>query len=138
MVNEKREQEFITGLQIVIHADEVLDAGKQFDIENERACITRRSRCTDQTVGRYFKYIDRKPSVRAAKRCMVPRIQLKAIRVGGVGLHAGENLAQIDPATGAIMTGTLLDELQRRGLTRGIVAASGAAGAGSALLLEIV
>ena len=41
-------------------------------------------------------------------------------------------------ATGAIMTGTLLDELQRRGLKRGIVAASGAAGAGSALLLEMV
>lgn len=41
-------------------------------------------------------------------------------------------------ATGAIMTGTLLDELQRRGLRRGIVAASGAAGAGSALLLELL
>jgi len=41
-------------------------------------------------------------------------------------------------ATGAIMAGTLLDELQRRGLKRGIVAASGAAGAGSALLLEMV
>ena len=41
-------------------------------------------------------------------------------------------------ATGAIMAGTLLDELQRRGLRRGIVAASGAAGAGSALLLELV
>jgi acetyl-CoA C-acetyltransferase len=41
-------------------------------------------------------------------------------------------------ATGAIMTGTLLDELQRRGLKRGIVAASGAAGAGSALLIELL
>ena len=40
-------------------------------------------------------------------------------------------------ATGAIMAGTLLDELQRRGKRRGIVAASGAAGAGSALLLEL-
>lgn len=39
-------------------------------------------------------------------------------------------------ATGAIMTGVLLDELERRDLRRGIVAASGAAGAGSALLLE--
>ena len=39
-------------------------------------------------------------------------------------------------ATGAIMTGTLLDELERRGQRRGIVAASGAAGAGSALLIE--
>ncbi len=39
-------------------------------------------------------------------------------------------------ATGAIMLGTLLDELERRDLQRGLVAASGAAGAGSALLLE--
>lgn len=39
-------------------------------------------------------------------------------------------------ATGAIMTGVLLDELERRGLSRGVVAASGAAGAGSALLIE--
>jgi len=39
-------------------------------------------------------------------------------------------------ATGAIMAGVLLDELERCGLVRGIVAASGAAGAGSALLLE--
>ncbi len=39
-------------------------------------------------------------------------------------------------ATGAIMTGTLLDELERRNLTTGIVAASGAAGAGTALMIE--
>ena len=39
-------------------------------------------------------------------------------------------------ATGAMMTGTLLDELERRGLARGVVAASGAAGSGSALLIE--
>lgn len=39
-------------------------------------------------------------------------------------------------ATGAIMTGTLLDELERRDLTTGVVAASGAAGSGSALLIE--
>lgn len=39
-------------------------------------------------------------------------------------------------ATGTIMLGTLLDELERRDLHRGIVAASGAAGAGSALLIE--
>ena len=39
-------------------------------------------------------------------------------------------------ATGAIMAGTLLDELERRNLKRGIVAASGAAGAGSALMIE--
>lgn len=39
-------------------------------------------------------------------------------------------------ATGAIMTGVLLDELERRGQRLGVVAASGAAGAGSALLIE--
>jgi acetyl-CoA C-acetyltransferase len=39
-------------------------------------------------------------------------------------------------ATGAIMTGTLIDELHRQQLSNGIVAASGAAGSGSALLLE--
>ena len=39
-------------------------------------------------------------------------------------------------ATGAMMTGTLLDELERRELKLGIVAASGAAGAGTALLIE--
>ncbi len=39
-------------------------------------------------------------------------------------------------ATGAIMAGVLLDELERRDLHRGVVAASGAGGAGSALLLE--
>ncbi len=41
-------------------------------------------------------------------------------------------------ATGAIMTLTLLDELERRDLERGIVAAAGAAGSGSALLIERV
>jgi len=39
-------------------------------------------------------------------------------------------------ATGAMMAGTLLDELERRELKLGIVAASGAAGAGTALLIE--
>jgi acetyl-CoA C-acetyltransferase len=38
-------------------------------------------------------------------------------------------------ATGSIMIGTLLDELERRNLHTGIVAASGAAGAGSAILI---
>ena len=41
-------------------------------------------------------------------------------------------------ATGAIMAITLLDELERRGLERGVVAAAGAAGSGSALLIERV
>lgn len=39
-------------------------------------------------------------------------------------------------ATGAIMAGTLLDELERRDQQLGIVAASGAAGTGTALLIE--
>ncbi|WP_116367013.1 acetyl-CoA C-acyltransferase [Parahaliea mediterranea] len=39
-------------------------------------------------------------------------------------------------ATGAMMLGTLLDELERRDLQRGIVSAAGAAGTGSALLIE--
>jgi acetyl-CoA C-acetyltransferase len=39
-------------------------------------------------------------------------------------------------ATGAIMLGTLLDEMERRNLRRGIVAASGAAGAGVSMLIE--
>jgi acetyl-CoA C-acetyltransferase len=41
-------------------------------------------------------------------------------------------------ATGAIMAGTLLDELERRGGELGVVAASGAAGSGTALLLQRV
>jgi acetyl-CoA C-acetyltransferase len=41
-------------------------------------------------------------------------------------------------ATGAMMAGTLLDELERRDLSRGIVSAAGAAGTGSALLIERV
>lgn len=39
-------------------------------------------------------------------------------------------------ATGAIMLGTLLDEMERRDLRRGVVAASGAAGSGIALMIE--
>ena len=41
-------------------------------------------------------------------------------------------------ATGAMMTGTLLDELERRESSTGLVAASGAAGSGSALLIELL
>ncbi len=39
-------------------------------------------------------------------------------------------------ATGAIMAGMLLDEMERRDVRRGVVAASGAGGSGSALLIE--
>ena len=41
-------------------------------------------------------------------------------------------------ATGAIMAGQLLDEMERRDLRFGVVAASGAAGSGTAMLLERV
>lgn len=41
-------------------------------------------------------------------------------------------------ATGAIMMGTLIDELTRRELKRGIVATSGAAGSGTAILIELL
>ena len=41
-------------------------------------------------------------------------------------------------ATGGIMMGTLLDELERRKSTTGIVAASGAAGSGTAMLIQCV
>jgi acetyl-CoA C-acetyltransferase len=39
-------------------------------------------------------------------------------------------------ATGGIMMSTLIDELERRKSKMGIVAASGAAGSGSAILIE--
>lgn len=41
-------------------------------------------------------------------------------------------------ATGTIMLSTLLDELERRNLSTGIVAASGAAGTGTALMIELI
>jgi acetyl-CoA C-acetyltransferase len=54
------------------------------------------------------------------------------INVNGGVIALGHPLG----ATGAIMLGTLLDELERRNLKRGIVAASGAAGGGAAMLIE--
>lgn len=39
-------------------------------------------------------------------------------------------------ATGSIMMGMLLDEMDRRDLTMGLVATSGAAGSGTAILVE--
>lgn len=41
-------------------------------------------------------------------------------------------------ATGAIMTGVLLDELERRGERLGLISSSGAGGSGSAILIERV
>ena len=59
-------------------------------------------------------------------------IDIDKLNVNGGVIALGHPMG----ATGAIMTGTLIDELQRQQLTTGIVAASGAAGSGSALLLE--
>ena len=41
-------------------------------------------------------------------------------------------------ATGGIMLGMLIDEMERQGLPLGVVATSGAAGIGTALLIELV
>lgn len=54
------------------------------------------------------------------------------INVNGGVIALGHPLG----ATGAIMLGTLLDEMERRDVKRGIVAASGAAGGGAAMLIE--
>jgi acetyl-CoA C-acetyltransferase len=59
-------------------------------------------------------------------------ISMDKLNVNGGVIALGHPMG----ATGAIMVGTLLDELERRGQSLGIVAASGAAGAGSALLIE--
>ncbi|MEH6568112.1 MAG: acetyl-CoA C-acyltransferase [Halioglobus sp.] len=59
-------------------------------------------------------------------------ISMDKLNVNGGVIAMGHPMG----ATGAIMAGTLLDELERRNQRLGIVAASGAAGAGSALLIE--
>ena len=64
---------------------------------------------------------------------MKKRASKRRLRYGGV-IALGHPMG----ATGAIMLGTLLDELERRDLQRGVVAASGAAGSGSAILIERV
>jgi acetyl-CoA C-acetyltransferase len=61
-------------------------------------------------------------------------ISMDKLNVNGGVIAMGHPMG----ATGAIMAGTLLDELERREERLGVVAASGAAGAGSALLLERV
>jgi len=67
--------------------------------------------------------------VKCQKELQIPDDKLN---VNGGCIALGHPLG----ATGAIMTGTLLDELERRDLKRGIVSASGAAGLGSAILIE--
>jgi acetyl-CoA C-acetyltransferase len=60
------------------------------------------------------------------------RIPDEKLNVNGGVIALGHPLG----ATGAIMLGTLLDEMERRDVKRGIVAASGAAGGGAAMLIE--
>lgn len=67
--------------------------------------------------------------VKAQRELHIPQNKLN---VNGGVISLGHPMG----ATGAIMTGTLLDELERRNLQSGVVAASGAAGSGSALLIE--
>jgi acetyl-CoA C-acetyltransferase len=68
-------------------------------------------------------------SVLAARRLGIDDARLN---VNGGCIALGHPMG----ATGAIMALTLLDELERRDLRRGVVAAAGAAGSGSALLLD--
>lgn len=59
-------------------------------------------------------------------------IPAEKLNVNGGVIALGHPLG----TTGAIMLGTLLDEMERRDVKRGIVAASGAAGLGAAMLIE--
>ena len=69
--------------------------------------------------------------VYAQKTLHIPSAKLN---VNGGCIALGHPLG----ATGAVMLGVLLDELERRNLRRGLVAMSGAAGAGSAMVIELV
>ncbi len=68
-------------------------------------------------------------SIKAQRDLDIPNDKLN---VNGGVIALGHPLG----ATGAIMLGTLLDEMERRDVKRGIVAASGAAGGGAAMLIE--
>jgi acetyl-CoA C-acetyltransferase len=68
-------------------------------------------------------------SIKAQRDLNIPNDKLN---VNGGVIALGHPLG----ATGAIMLGTLLDEMERRDVKRGIVAASGAAGGGAAMLIE--
>ena len=59
-------------------------------------------------------------------------IPLEKLNVNGGVIAMGHPLG----ATGSIMMGVLLDELERRQQTLGVVATSGAAGSGTAILIE--
>lgn len=64
-----------------------------------------------------------------AQRLSVPEDRFN---VNGGGIAMGHAMG----ATGVNLIGTMTDELERRGLRRGVVAISGAAGAGAAVLVE--
>ena len=59
-------------------------------------------------------------------------IPIEKLNVNGGVIAMGHPLG----ATGSIMMGMLLDEMDRRDLTLGLVATSGAAGSGTAILVE--
>lgn len=59
-------------------------------------------------------------------------IPIEKLNVNGGVIAMGHPLG----ATGSIMMGMLLDEMERRDLTLGVVATSGAAGLGTAILIE--
>jgi acetyl-CoA C-acetyltransferase len=61
-------------------------------------------------------------------------VPMPKLNVNGGAIALGHAMG----ATGTTLLGTLLDELERRGLRRGLVAASGALGLGAAALLEVV
>ncbi|MFK7977871.1 MAG: acetyl-CoA C-acyltransferase [Halioglobus sp.] len=67
--------------------------------------------------------------VKAQRELSIPEDKLN---VNGGVIALGHPMG----ATGGIMTGVLLDELERRDQTLGLVSASGAGGSGSALLIE--
>ena len=66
------------------------------------------------------------------KAQVVLNISANKLNVNGGVIALGHPMG----ATGAIMMGVLIDELERRDLRRGVVATSGAAGSGIAMLIE--
>ena len=61
-------------------------------------------------------------------------IEPAILNVNGGAIALGHPMG----ATGAILVGTLLDELERRGQSTGLISLSGAAGLGSAMIIERV
>lgn len=61
-------------------------------------------------------------------------VNLDRVNVNGGAISLGHPMG----ASGAMLLGTLLDELERQGLTRGLVAICGALGVGSAMIIDRV